>query len=43
MKEVEEHSGLLDIDSDDEEVKLIMGFDPDVPLSLQAWNHVSGK
>ena len=43
-KEVKESAGLLESDSDpdDNEVKLIMGFDPDVPVSLQAFNHVSG-
>ena len=45
MKEVEESAGLLESppDSDDEEVKLINGFDTIVPLSLQALAHITGK
>ena len=43
LKEVEESAGLLeDSDSGDEEVRLICGFDPDVPVSLQAIHHVTG-
>jgi len=44
MKEVEESAGLLESppDSDDEEVKLINGFDTIVPLSLQALAHITG-
>ena len=43
MKEVEESAGLLEEpDSDDNEVKLINGFDTEVPVSLQAFQHVTG-
>ena len=42
MKEVEESAGLLEDNDEDEEVKLINGFDPDMPLSLQAAQHVKG-
>ena len=43
LKEVEESAGLLESnDEDDEEVRLICGFDPEVPVSLQAFHHVAG-
>ena len=42
MKEVEESAGLLEDFSEDEEIKLINGFDPDIPLTLQAAQHVKG-
>ena len=43
MKEVEESAGLLEESSDeDEEIVMINGFDPEVPVSLQATHHVSG-
>ena len=43
MKEVEESAGLLEEpDSDDDEVKLINGFDTEMPVSLQAYQHVTG-
>jgi hypothetical protein len=41
MKEVEESAGLLE-DSDDEELVLIMGFDPELPVCLQALHHTMG-
>ena len=43
MKEVEESAGLLEGSSDeDEEVAMINGFDPEMPISLQANLHVGG-
>lgn len=43
MKEVEESAGLLeDSDGEDEEITLIMGFDMDMPISLQAAQHTTG-
>jgi hypothetical protein len=44
MKEVEESAGLLegDSDEDDNEIAMIMGFDPEMPISLQAYQHTAG-
>lgn len=43
MKEVEESAGLLEDSGDEnEEIKLIMGFDLEMPLSLQAFQHTTG-
>ena len=45
MKEVEESAGLLESnsDSDDDELIMINGFDPEMPISLQAFQHTTGN
>ena len=44
MKEVKESEGLLEsAGSDDEEIMLINGFYPDIPISLQAFQHTEGN
>ena len=44
MKEVKESDGLLEsAGSDDEEIMLINGFYPDIPISLQAFQHTEGN
>ena len=44
MKEVKESEGLLEsAGSDDEEIMLINGFHPDIPITLQAFQHIEGN